>query len=258
MKIMSFSEINDLENGQQIPAFQGTVKKVLDQRTGVGEFGPWTLQTLFLQDEHAHEVTVTWTCPDPFDAGVEGQTLYFESGRDKKEQLVGLKREIRKKNGKTYESVKVDDRAKVKILSGGVPAQGNPEIREPHRTPPSQPDWAEQRDPDWPDASPAKPMAKQEAPATAPELPLERPNGDAGVMEARKHLMKACNLYNLCIKAAVTSICPNIPDEQRTNDQFQSTLASLWIEASSRRSTNGVDWWSFIDKMPETPMKTDK
>ena len=238
MKIMSFPEILDLENGQQIPALQGTVKKVLDQRTGVGEFGPWTLQTLFLQDEHAHEITVTWTCPDPFDAGVEGQTLYFESGRDKKDQLVGLKREIRKKNGKTYESVKVDDRAKVKVLNGGPTKTATPKPEPTTGLP------LIDTDPDWP-----------EAPATAPQLPLSPPNGDAGVMEARKHLMKACNLYNLCIKAAVASICPNIPDEQRTNEQFQSTLASLWIEASGRRSTNGVDWWSYIDRMPETPLK---
>ena len=84
--------------------------------------------------------------------------------------------------------------------------------------------------------------------------PCTESNGDAGAQEARQHLMKCCNLYNLCIKAAVASICPNIPDEQRTSDQFQSTLASLWIEASGRRSTDGVTWWSYIDKMPSKPL----
>ena len=246
MKLMSFPEILDCENGQQITALQGTVKKVFPPKTGVGDYGPWSLQNLILQDEHAHELTVTWTCEDAFDQGCEGQLLYIESGRDKKDQLAGIKREIKNKNGKKYESVKVDDRAKVKILNG----KNEPKYHD-RMTPEGHAD--EMPDPDWPDSS-CVASAKQEAPATSPESSVRLPNGNDGVMEARKHLMKACNLYNLCIKAAVTSICPNIPDEQRTNDQFQSTLASLWIEASSRRCTDGVNWWSFIDRMPDKPL----
>lgn len=115
---MSFAEINDLENGQAIPALQGTIKKVFDQKTGVGDYGPWNLQHLILQDEHANELEVTWSCPNPWEPKDEGKHLLFESGRDRKDQLVGIKREIRNKkdkegNVKRYESVKVDDRAKV-------------------------------------------------------------------------------------------------------------------------------------------------
>ena len=149
MKLMSFPEILDCENGQQITALQGTVKKVFEQKSDIGQYGPWHLQNIVLQDEHANELTVTWTCEDAFDAGVEGQTLYIESGRDKKDQLAGIKREIKKKNGKTYESIKVDDRAKVKILNGKTAKTANiPKSRDgdPNEYGDGSPD------PDWPEA----------------------------------------------------------------------------------------------------------
>jgi hypothetical protein len=92
----------------------------------------------------------------------------------------------------------------------------------------------------------------------APQSPPHAQQGEDGVTEARKHLMRCCNLYNLCIAAADKAIAPNMPEIARTSEQFQSTLASLWIEASSRRCTNGVDWWSYIDKMPDTPVNGGK
>ncbi len=92
----------------------------------------------------------------------------------------------------------------------------------------------------------------------APQSPPHAQQGEDGVTEARKHLMRCCNLYNLCIAAADKAIAPNLPNIAQTQEQFQSTLASLWIEASSRRCTNGVDWWSYIDKMPDTPVNGGK
>ncbi len=93
-----------------------------------------------------------------------------------------------------------------------------------------------------------------EAPENTPQSPPPRFEIEDGVTEARKHLMRCCNLYNLCIAAADKAIAPNLPNIAQTQEQFQSTLASLWIEASSRRSTNGVDWWSWIDRMPDKPL----
>ncbi len=97
-----------------------------------------------------------------------------------------------------------------------------------------------------------------ESPKNAPQSQPHAQQGEDGVTEARKHLMRCCNLYNLCIAAADKAIAPNMPEIARTQEQFQSTLASLWIEASSRRCTNGVDWWSYIDKMPDTPVNGGK
>ncbi len=92
-------------------------------------------------------------------------------------------------------------------------------------------------------------------PENAPQSPPPRSNGGDGVSEARKHLCQVANLYALCVRCANSRmIADEIPEAHRTNEQFQSTLASIWIEASGRRSTNGVDWWSYIDKMPTTPL----
>ncbi len=93
-----------------------------------------------------------------------------------------------------------------------------------------------------------------EAPENAPQSPPARSNGGDGVTETRKHLMKVANLYNLCISAVDKAIAPNLPEIARTSEQFQATLASLFIEASSRRTTDGVNWWSYVDRMPDTPL----
>ena len=224
MKLMSFPEILDCENGQQITALQGTVKKVFEQKTDVGQYGQWWLQNLILQDEHAHELTVTWTCEDAFDAGCEGQTIYIESGRDKKDQLAGIKREIKKKHGKTYESVKVDDRAKVKILNGKPRAGSSGE--------PSQDLGYDESE-------------FQEAPVTAPESSVRAQNGNGGVTDARKHLGQAANLYVLCVKCVDKMIAPEMPNIAQTSEQFQAAVGTLFIEASRA---------GYVQKMPETPL----
>ncbi len=95
-------------------------------------------------------------------------------------------------------------------------------------------------------------------PGNEPQAPPARQNVEDGVTEARKHLMKAANLYNLCIAAVDKAIAGNLPEVARTSEQFQATLASLWIEASSRRSTDNKTWWSYIDLMPDTPLHKAK
>jgi hypothetical protein len=75
---------------------------------------------------------------------------------------------------------------------------------------------------------------------------------DEGVIEAKRHIMKSVNLYNLCVEAVDKSIKPNI--NGMTAELYQAAIASIWIEASSRRSDDGVHWWSWIDRMPEKPI----
>ncbi len=101
--------------------------------------------------------------------------------------------------------------------------------------------------------------------ATAPESTPHAQQGEDrtrqwvgnedGVMATRKHLMQACNLYALCIGAVEKVIAGSLPEAARTSEQLQASLASIWIEASSRRSTDGVTWWSYIDFMPSKPLE---
>jgi hypothetical protein len=78
------------------------------------------------------------------------------------------------------------------------------------------------------------------------------------VQVTRQHLMKAANLYNLCVKAVVMAIEPNVPEALKTPEWLQAAVASLWIEASSRRSDDNVTWWSYIDKMPGKPLDNNE
>jgi hypothetical protein len=220
MKLMSFPEINDLENGQQIPSFQGTIKKVFDPKTGVGDYGPWSLQSLILTDEHANEIKVTWAVEDVWDASTEGKRFLFESGYDKKDQLVGLKKEIRNKNGNKYESVKVDDRAKVKVLNGETSRNEKPISGEPSQD-------------------------LGYDPAEFQESSVHAPNGNGGVTDARKHLCQAANLYNLCVACVDTMIAPGMPPIAQTSEQFQAAVGTLFIEASRA---------GYVQKMPEKPL----
>ncbi len=89
-----------------------------------------------------------------------------------------------------------------------------------------------------------------------PESPLARSNGEAGVTDARKHLMQSANLYNLCVDAVNKAIAPWMPEVAQTSEQFQAAVASLFIEASKEQ------WWSgkivkpsLVDSMPTTPIK---
>jgi hypothetical protein len=209
MKLMQFSEINDLENGQVISALQGRVTKMFDQLTGDGQYGTWWLQSFLLQDDHANEIKVTWSGEDPFGHEYQGKTILIESGRDKKDQLSGIKKEIKNKNGKHYECVKVDDRAKIKIVDSAS---------ENH----------------------------QEAPANTPEPSPTQQNGDAGVTDARRHIMQSANLYALCIAAVEKYVAGLLPEIARTSEMFQAATGTLFIEASRA---------GFVQKMPTKPIQ---
>jgi len=92
-------------------------------------------------------------------------------------------------------------------------------------------------------------------PDDEPQSPPPRSNGGDGVSEARKHLMQSANLQLLCIKAVDSCVAGHLPEVARTSEQFQGLVAQLFIEASSRRTTDGVNWWSYVDKMPTSPIE---
>jgi hypothetical protein len=98
-------------------------------------------------------------------------------------------------------------------------------------------------------------------PATADRLEAKNDSHPAttppvnGVDETRHHLMQVANLYSLCVKAVDAAIAPNVPAALRTSEWLQAAVASLFIESSGRRTTDGVHWWSYVDRMPDKPIK---
>lgn len=74
------------------------------------------------------------------------------------------------------------------------------------------------------------------------EIVTEVPDG---ITQARQHLMKAANLYVLCIKCVDKAVAPHTPEIAQTPEFFQAAVATLFIEASRMR---------FVDKMPNKPI----
>ncbi len=105
-----------------------------------------------------------------------------------------------------------------------------------------------------PESYPGDGIYDKTPPQTNVKPPVARCNGGDGVTETRKHLMKSANLLVLCIRATEKAVAPHQPVVAQTSEQFQSDVAKLFIEASSRRTTDGVNWWSYIDRMPDTPL----
>ncbi len=96
-----------------------------------------------------------------------------------------------------------------------------------------------------------------ERPATASGSPAKSSNGGEGVNETRKHLMQSANLYNLVLDAVEKVIEPHARKtwaEGLGGEMFRTTVSSLFIEASHKRTNDGVNWWSYVDKMPEKPL----
>ncbi len=91
-----------------------------------------------------------------------------------------------------------------------------------------------------------------------PESPVRVQQGEDGVNATRKHLMQSSNLYVLCIKAVNNVIAGNLPEVAQTSEQFQAAVSTLFIEASSRRTSDGVNWWSYVDRMPTSLIPNGK
>ncbi len=111
---------------------------------------------------------------------------------------------------------------------------------------PEQGEYLHEPDSDWPDA--------QQGAKNEPEPSPAHQNGHEGVTATRKHLMQSANLLVLCIRAAEKAVAPHQPVVAQTAEQFQADVGKLFIEASGRRTTDGVHWWSYVDKMPEHPI----
>ncbi len=96
-----------------------------------------------------------------------------------------------------------------------------------------------------------------DASKTAPQSPVHAQQGEDGVMATRKHLMQTSNLMVLCIKAA-DYVALQLPEVAHTSEQFAGILGQLFKEAYSRRTTDGVNWYSYVDFMPTHPIKEDQ
>jgi hypothetical protein len=239
MKITHINEVLDLEDGQPIIAITGTVKYAGDLEHGVGKSTgkPWNKQFFVLAQNGSEVAATMWDAEG--NEMKKGETVLIENTQNKKGQWSGMVKG-------SYTNKKRELCHTLEIRANQVKIK--PVIEsEPHE--PS--DYGLDGDPsEYGDGAP-------ESPARLPSAPPARPNGEDGVMEAKKHLMQTSNLMFLSMEAARWTFM-KYQDTHKvdlSDEHFQALCASLFIEASGRRSTDGITWWSYTDRMPSVPLK---
>ena len=142
LRTLNLEQIEELAHGESIPRFSGKIRKVWDQKTGDGEYGPWYIQYLVVALDGG-EITVTWTGEDEFERSWIGKQVAFECGSNKEGKLVGIVRDIRTaKDGKVYKGIKMTAAGKVRLLaeSGMLPDhESGTTAPQPAKAAPQQP-----------------------------------------------------------------------------------------------------------------------
>jgi len=253
MRTIPISELHNLESGEIIPAFEGTVTKVYEQKHGPGEFGDWYLQNMIVEDGDS-KVQVTWSGEDAMTSEMEGNQYRFESSPTTKFGLQGCKWDVRTSKGKRYEGIKLTGSCKIKRLDGNPFGSETREFEHGGERQTGEANPAARRD-DPPtqnkggDATcPVTTEFSRESNA-APTVQSAGAAQDEGVMIAKRHIMQAANLHRLCIDAVNAVTGPHVKSlgdgSLLTPEFFQACVASLFIEAS--RS-------GLVSKMQEKPL----
>jgi hypothetical protein len=226
MRLLTISEIEQLDSGEIIPAFTGTVKKVFEQKSGenrgenkkkYGDF--WHIQNAIVTDGTS-EIHISWGGEDSL-SNLEGQVVTFES-TDTKHGKQGLKWEVRNVEGKIYKSVKITGAAKIHSGGTGIPEKG---AAEKHAE-----DWIEK---------------KRNGTPTPQETSVVLDDSDS-VNEVRHALMRAVNAMYL-IEHAVTKQV-----EQATVDGITCTPENFGGKCGSL--FRYLDSLGLVKRMPDKPL----
>lgn len=231
---MKLSLINDLEDQMPVAELAGHVTAVFPRKEGEGEYGPWSFQDATLSDGET-EVRLKFKNMEDMKP-IQGKDVAIRANKSKAHGLTGVLKVVEEYKGKTFHKVQLTNSCKIVV---GLP-NGKDEPDEGHLE----------------SASPKMLGRQGPPPSTEDFIPMTHGSkGEAlpGVDEAKAHVQQAVNLYLLCVDFVDQQVKPYI--EGCTAELYQAAIASIWIEASGRRSTNGVDWWSFIDRMPKTPWR---
>ncbi len=231
-------EIEDLADGVPVLVVEGSVKYASDVKQGTTGKTDWSRQFFVLTSGTAEVGCTLWDADG--NAMKKGESVRIENTQDKKGHWTGITKGSYSKEGKLNHTLEIRAE-KVKITNpngqdaGTTMQQGDMSGHE-HRGG----------------------HGELQANSVPPQSPPHAQQGEDGVNDTRKHLMQSSNLYVLCIKAVNNVIAGNLPEVAQTSEQFQAAVSTLFIEASSRRTSDGVNWWSYVDRMPTSLIPNGK
>ncbi len=280
MRTTHLAEIPGLEDDEPIMCVEGKVKYAGDLDTGkTKKGGDWSKQFFVLLQDGDEVGCTMW---DAEGSEMEkGESVRIEATQNKKKQWTGIKKSSYEKTNKktgedeTVHTIEIQaNNVKITQLEGGKLKPGARERGEDIDGRGSTGDPGEYGDgppddqlTDDPGGSRSPGQAATKPRESQPELPKGQPKApapaasdeDEGVKQTRAHIMKLANLHCLCVDAVNAITGPHLKElglDTFLNCTFmQATISSLFIEASGRRSDDGVTWWSYVDKMPTHPLK---
>lgn len=104
---------------------------------------------------------------------------------------------------------------------------------------PLSPDKEEQQGESPPEVGMAQPVA------APPPILQEVPDP---VTQAKRHIAKMANAFNLCMEGVDKLVAPNAPQTSARADFFERITMAFFIELKQMR---------FVDKMPSKPIKKE-
>jgi hypothetical protein len=229
MRLVSLSEIPALEDGEPIPSVAGKIRQVYQRYSGTNARGDWALQDFVLSDGENEVVCKVGNMDDFSD--MQGRDVVIECTKSDKHGLIGVKKFVDNYEGKIQHKIKLTGSCRIMNDTGRLLnnlSGGGVESRHAH-------EYIEEK-PRRSDTTNG--ISGSSVPPTAQN----------GVTEARQHLMRASNLYCLCVKAVDTVIAPKLPAVAQTSDMFQAAVGTLFIEASRA---------GYVQKMPQKPITND-
>jgi hypothetical protein len=124
MKLSTVAEAISAELEEPILAIRGTLKKLYNQMSGEGQYGPWTIQSGMLVDKTG-EIKILITNAPSLGPKYRGQEVEFRCTKGAKGGWTGIKRGIDKKDKK--DNLTISDKAEVILMGEELePEPGEP------------------------------------------------------------------------------------------------------------------------------------
>jgi hypothetical protein len=220
-RIVPLAEALKMDPGEQLPAIRGKVVKVGKYFSGESAKGPWSFQTLVI-DEGGTKADVKFKGRDQIAPDAVGKVAFVVANNGER-GLTGLRVEDDEYNGKTTRIVLVTPSAELTFGKGDW-GTGPKEKASADSEPPKERARTEDAGDDYPSGD-QPPRDESKKPAAA-----------AGGWEAVKvDLNRIRKLHLLCCAAAAHNVAAMHKAGINVGDEFlQSAAATIFIEACKR------------------------
>jgi hypothetical protein len=116
-RLVPLESIESLDDGEVIPAIEGTIAEVYERKSGENAYGPWSFQDAMIS-HNGEKVKLKFVNMDDM-ADLKGKLVRIEANHSKQHGFTGVTKMIDEYNGKTYHKVKLTQSCKIRPTNGG-------------------------------------------------------------------------------------------------------------------------------------------